>query len=171
MKNNVIIILLFLLWDSPIIAQNDWKKDSVLYLNAYNYIINDSINQNKEIAVSDSIVDLDRFWFSQDIKNFFIEKEKVNRYRSTKDFRWFKPYYSYYIDSLFCKKNQQSNNILFFSQIEDNMLRVDVLPCKKHVNKFDYNAVAYQNTGQIYLFIFDEEGIIKMVFSREIVYD
>jgi len=171
MRNVVIIFFSTILWSYPVIAQKDREKDSVLYLAAYNYILNDSVNQNKKIAVSDSIVDLDRFWFSQDLKNFTIEKEKVDQYRSAKKFMWTKPYYSYFIDSLFCKNKKQANNVLFFSQIEDNMLRVDILPKKRCVDKFDYNAVAFQNIGRIYLFIFDKNGNIKKTFSREIIYD
>ena len=158
-------------WSYPIVAQNDCEKVAALYLAAYNYIVNDSVNQNKKIIVSDSIIDLDRFWFSQDLENFPVEKEKLEQYRVDKGFNWFETYYSHCIDSLFCKKNQQANNILFFSPIEDNILRADVLPRKRCVNKFDYNTMAFQTVGQIYLFIFDDDGTIKMVFGRKIIYD
>jgi len=171
MKNIVIILSILLLWDYVVVAQNDCKKETALYLAAYNYIVNDSVNQNKQISVSNFIVDLDRFWFSEDLKNFPVEKEKVNQYREYRGFNWFEPYYSHCIDSLFCKKNQQANSVLFFSKIENNMLRADVLPHKRCVDKFDYNAMAFQTVGQIYLFIFDEDGTIKMTFSREIIYD
>jgi len=151
--------------------QYDCGNDGILYLAAYNYILNDSINHNEKIAVCDSIIDLDRFWFSQDMKDFPIEKENIDKYRAAKEFKWDKPYYSYYIDSLFCEKNKQANNILFFSQIEDNMLRTDILPHKRCVDKFNYNAMAFQNIGLVYLFIFDKNNTIKIVLSREIIYD
>lgn len=171
MKNTIIMILSILLWNYSAMAQTDCGQDTIMYSMAYNYIINDSVNQNKKIEVSDSIVDLDRFWFSQYMNNFPIEKEKLDQYRANKNYKWFESYYSPCIASLFCKKNQQSNNILFFSQIEDNMLRVDILPKKPQNNKISYNDLAFQNTGQIYLFLFTFCGHIRAVFGTKIIYD
>ena len=170
MKNIAIILSILLLWSYTIMAQNDCKEDTALYLAAYQYIINDSVNQNKEISVSNFIVDLDRFFFSEDLQSFPVEKEKVDQFRENKGFSWFESYYSYCIDSLFCKK-QQANSVLFFSQIEDNMLRVDVLPRKRCFDKFDYDTLAFQTVGRNYLFIFDEDDTIKIVLSHKMIYD
>lgn len=157
---------------SVIKGQSNCDLDSAKFKIAYNYIINDSINKEKSISVSDSIVDIDRYWFSGELKNFDKEQMKLNQYRKNKNFRWFAPFYSPCLASMFCKKNNLlSNNVLFFSRIEDNMLLVEILPCKKYVNKYSYNEMAFQNVGRTYLFIFCENGNLRAVFSREMIYD
>ena len=62
-------------------------------------------------------------------------------------------------------------NVLFFSKIEDYMLRADLLLYKQQSNKFDYKKMTIQNIGQIYLFIFNKDGSLKFAFSHEITYD
>lgn len=154
------------------IAQKiDCTKDSSMYLAAYNYIINDSINTEKTISVSDSIVDLDRFWFSDKLIALPVEKEKLDRYRTDKKYSWFNTFYSACIDSLFYKRKEQSDHVLFFSTIEDNMLRADLLSYKKSIDAFNYDQVASQTEAYIYLFIFNTDGTIKEAFGHEIIYD
>lgn len=51
------------------------------------------------------------------------------------------------------------------------MFRADLLPHKEYVSKFNYDRMASPNIGLIYLFIFDNDGMIKEVFSHEIIYD
>jgi hypothetical protein len=173
MKNIVIITAFCLSCCNVIIAQTDYQRDSIMYMVTYNYIINDSINIDKAIAVSDSIVDLDRFWFSNDVE-CPVEKERLKQYRAKKQYVWFNPFYSSCLNSLFCK-NPLSNNILFFSQIENNMLRADILPYRdKYVSqcdKFNYDKIAFQNIGYIYLFIFTPKGAIKSVLQKEMIYE
>lgn len=168
---NIVIIVLFTLLSAISMAQTNCSQGSVMYLTAYNYIIRDSVNQGKTIAVSDSIVDLDRFWFSQDIADYPTEKEILDQYRADKKFVWKDAYYSPCLASLFCRKKTMPKNILFFSKIENNMLRVDLLPYKQQSNRFDYVKMASQNVGQIYLFIFNENGSLVSTFSHEIIYD
>jgi hypothetical protein len=167
---NIVIIVLFSLLHTISVAQTNCSQDSVIYLAAYNYIFQDSVNQGKTITVSDSIVDLDKFWFSQDISDCPAKKEVLDQYRANKGFIWFDTYYSPCLASLFCKTTT-SKNVLFFSKIEDNMLRADLLPYKQQSNKFDYGKMAFQNVGQIYLFIFNKDGSLKSAFSHEIIYD
>ena len=152
-------------------AQTNCSQDSTRYLDAYNYIIQEPVNQEKTIVVSDSIVDLDRFWFSQDIADYPTEKEILNQYRANKKFVWMDAYYSPYLASLFCRKTTMPKNLLFFSKIEDYMLRADLLLYKQQSNKFDYKKMTIQNIGQIYLFIFNKDGSLKFAFSHEITYD
>lgn len=170
MKSLVIIPLFFF---SYMIcnAQNNCKNDTIMYLVAYNYIINDSINQEKSISVSDSIIDLDRFWFSKELVSLPEEKEKLDKYRANKKNVWSVPFYSPCIALLFDKNIRNSDAVLFFSKIEDNVLRADLLPYKKHVDKYNYSQMSFQNTGWIYLFVFDKDCTSKRVFSHEIVYD
>ncbi|WP_148373315.1 hypothetical protein [Bacteroides bouchesdurhonensis] len=152
-------------------AQNNCRNDSIMYLIAYNYIVNDSINYGKSISVADSIIDLDRFWFSKDLVALPVEREKLVNYHANKKYISSAPFYSPCIALLFGKKIRQSNVVLFFSKIEDNMLRADLLPCKKYGNKYNYDQMSFQNEGQIYLFVFDKNGDLKGAFSHEIIYD
>lgn len=88
MKSLVIFFLFFF----PYVicnAQSDCTNDTTMYLVAYNYIINDSTNQGKSISVSDSIIDLDRFWFSEDLIALPMEKVKLDKYRANKGYVWF----------------------------------------------------------------------------------
>lgn len=156
------------------IAQNGHQKESTMYMAAYEYIICDSINFGRLISVSDSIVDLDRYW-SSGLEEFPNEKNILNQYRSKKGYRYFDTYYSQSLDSLFHNRQMnQSNTILFFSQIEDCILRADLLTfsskqiCK--VKKKDYNAY-FWGTGFEYLFLFNANGVIKIVLRQEIIYN
>jgi hypothetical protein len=161
----------FLLYCTTSVSQNDCNFDSTIYIAAYNHILNDSINKNKNIAVCDSIIDLDRFFFSDYLENFPIEREILKQYRANKKFIWFDTYYSQCIDSLFCKLNKLSKNVLFFSNIEDNMLIVELIPQIWQKNKFSYKEMSLFNTGYMYLFLFTDCGSIKAAFRSECIYN
>ena len=164
MKEILILIMFFSF--TGIKAQIDCGQDSAKYIIAYNFIINDSINQEKSIAVSDSIVDLDRFW-TQELQDFPKEQQKLKQYRKNKGFIWSDPFYSPCLAKLFSPKNECANNVLFFSTIEDNMLIVDLLPYTEQFDKFNYDNMAFINTGRTYLFIFCKNGSIRAVFNNE----
>lgn len=151
-------------------AQVDCGRDSIKYINALNYVINDAANDDKTIEVSDSIIDLDRFWFSEFLIDYPIEKAMVDQYRSRKSFVWFNPFYSPCIASLFSRMNC-ANNVLFFSNIEDNILRADLLPIKNRRDKYHYDKIASFVTGTAYLFVFDDINNIKIIFCKNITYD
>jgi len=158
-------------------AQSDCGQDSIKYLIAYDYIVNDFVTKGEIVMVSDSIIDLDRYWFSEELKNFPEEQRKMNQYRVNKGFVWSDPFYSSCITSMFPIKEILPNRILFFSQIEDNILLADLLPLNrynpyiKQSDRFNYAKMTFQNMGRIYLFIFCGDGNLKATFSREIIYD
>ena len=176
MKNIIFYVLLLIcfFYNCFVIhSQSNCDQDSVKYLIAYNYIINDSVNKENKMTVCDSIVDLDRFWFSRNLTDFPQEKKILDQYRENKKFIWFEPFYSPCLASIFCKKGM-SKHVLFFSQIEDNMLRADLLPSKKQFNCTDiynYHKMASFTEGRIYMFIFNDDGTIKAFFNNEIIYD
>ena len=72
---------------------------------------------------------------------------------------------------LFGNNSQHQNDVLFFSKIEDNMLRADLLSYKRYADKYNYDQMAFQNVGRVYLFVFDINTTFKAVFSHEIIYD
>lgn len=167
---NIYIITLFMFFCNKLTSQVDCVQDLKQYLIAYNYIITDSINNNEVIAVSDSIVDIDRELFPDKLINFPEEKEKLNKYRENKAYIWDASYYSPCLNVLFCKNNNASK-VLFFSKIEDNMLLADLLPYKDKFSMFNYDRMASQNIGLTYLFILGSDGEIKGFFKHSIIYD
>jgi hypothetical protein len=152
-------------------SQSYCDQDSIKYLIAYNYIINDSVNQKNKIIVCDSIVDLDRYWFSEDLKYFPEEQNKLNQYRKNKNFIWSSPFYSPCLVSLFGRQNKMAEKVIFFSTIEDNMLLADLLSCTKKTDIYNYEKMASFTEGRVYLFVFCKNNTLKAAFSREMIYD
>jgi hypothetical protein len=175
MKKIISIGLLF--YCNTILAQIDCEKDSAMYSFAYSYIMNESVNINMKIIVSDSIIDLYSGWFSNDLIDFPEVKERMKQYWLNKNFIPFPPFYSSCIASMFYIKDTSANSILFFSPIKDNALLVEIYslnrynPYKRLFNGFVYNEVSRQTTGQHYLFIFNKDSTIKNVFSHEVIHD
>lgn len=87
-----------------------------------------------------------------------------------KNFIWFEPYYCSYVASL-SSYNKKGEFILFFFNIEDNMLIVEVLPNKQKKKKpFYHKQLAMFINGQNFLFIFDKNEI-KFVSSIDVIYN
>ena len=159
-----------------VVCQTTWQKDSTMYMTAYQHIKNDSIFSGKLIAVTDSIVDLDRYCLDCLKKEFPEEYEKLKVYRKNKKYPYFYSYYSYfytYYSPLlaFLFRNQdveQASAILFFSNIEDLMLRADVnFYDKTYIsNKFKYEEYIWGISYE-YLFIFDENATLRKVVRSE----
>lgn len=106
-----------------------------MYMAAYNYILNDSINNNRLIVVADSIVDLDRYWVTG-LEQFPEEYKKLARYIEKQMKRMFATSSSYspLLASLFHDQDVKlSNAILFFSRIIDLMLRADINILSKNI--------------------------------------
>lgn len=157
-----------------IACQNTWQRDSIIYMTAYKYIINDSINQNKLMVVADSIVDLDRYWVDG-LEELPEERKILAQYKDKQRERYFiaSTYYSPLLATLFPNQDvKRSNNILFFSNIDNMMLRADVnffdKKCMSECEKFRYEAYMW-GTSHEYLFIFNEDCIIKKVLWREVI--
>jgi len=164
----IIISFFFICSCTYLFAQDFCTNDSTKYLNAYKYIVDDSINQGKNINVSDTIVDLDRIWFLDNLDSLLEEKEIVKKLTK---YSWFPNFYSQNIANLFnCKKMVPSKTILFFSLIEKNTLCADLFDNKGSLNEFNYNWIASQNRSHMYLFFFESNGNIKYIFRKEICY-
>jgi hypothetical protein len=165
-----LLFIISFLASNNIVSQTNCNKDSSLYLSAFYYIIQ---LENKNIELSDSIVDIDRFYFSDLLVDFPTEKEKIKKYRSAKDFTWFNSYFCEYLHNLKCQEEFNGNNVLFFSQIEDNILIAELLPKsnKDREMRFNYEYMTFQNIGKVYLFIFDSCNNIKEMFQNNIIYD
>lgn len=149
------------------IGEQDFSK----YLKVKNYIEHDSLTQNRELYFSEYLVDLDRFWFLEDLNNFPCLKKKIE-YLSKNKFKWFEDYYSKNLHQLWGVQNSKAKSILFFSKIEENTLRVDLFLTKNHPSYFKYDQLTTTPMDKVfaYLFFFNEEGEIHKVFCKEIIY-
>lgn len=155
-------------------CQNRSERDSIMYMAAYNYILSDSINKNKLIAVADSIVDLDRYWVTG-LQQFPEEHKKLAQYREKQMTKIFATSTSYspLLSSLFHDQDvKRSNTILFFSGIIDLMLRADINSFNKNYmgeyEKFNYEAYIWGISYE-YLFLFKEDGTLRKVLQRELI--
>ncbi len=154
-------------------GHTSYKIDSAKYICAYNYIKNNTTA--KRIRVSRCIVDLDRWGFPidsltdyPDEKNAliaFIERKKNERNKES------------FSDEITIQAPvvKRPKNILFFSQIENNMLVACLLPFDKRrhrmkdIDKFD--IISRFNDSESFLFIFDENNKIKKVITVFVYYD
>jgi len=152
--------------DSIKIDENDFFK----YKEAFNYILSDSINLGKEIFVSDTIIDMDRFYFKDEVKD---DTTLTNIIDSLTKYTWFENFSSDEIQNIFGKQNKSAESILFFSLIEKNTLRADLFFERKSLNEFKYNNLSNYNVNEIfsYLFFFDEFGKIKKAYRAKMIYE
>lgn len=170
----VVLVFAIMCICQHVLCQSMCYKDSIMYMSAYRYILNDSINRNKLVAVADSIVDLDRYWMTG-LEQYPEEQKKLACYREKQMKRIFTAtaFYSPLLASLFHDQDvMHSNTILFFSEIADLMLRADINFFDKgyvgDYEKFNYEAYIWGISYE-YLFIFNEDGTIKKVLRRELI--
>ena len=90
MKKYIIIVLL-VCCNQYVNSQNAWQRDSAMYMTAYTYILNDSINQKQNLLVADSLVDLDCI-YNEDTLNTKEENEILLRQK--KKHKYLPPYHS-----------------------------------------------------------------------------
>lgn len=170
MKKYIIIVLL-VCCNQYVGSQNTWQRDSAMYMTAYAYILNDSINQKKILLVADSLVDLDCI-YNEDTLN--TKEENGILLRQRKKYKFFAPYHSSLLSSLFPKFDVSSESyVLFFSPIIENViLRADLYFFdKNHVNTkdiFRYDSYIFGTSYQ-YLFIFQPNATLKRVICNEFI--
>ena len=161
----IINILILIGCSFAVHMSSQQKCDSdIIYSQAFCKIAQDTINSKSHLYVSDYIVDLDRFWYS-DMLSDSINRELVKSFRSRKQYKWEPNYYCTCLHSLFNKEvNNNFDKIIFFSRIEDNMLRADVLNyCK---GSMDYDSLSLFGSGEAYLFICD--SALKIIKTYKI---
>ncbi len=163
-------------------GQINCEKDFFLYFEAYNHIVKLRENKIKIIAVSDSIVDLDRYWISPELEKYPIAKRQLNTFRENKKYVWTEPYYCSCLDALCTKEHSTTSatHILFFSQVEDNILLAELLPC---TNTFivgaegtdclsmSYDKLSMFTLANRYLFIFNTDSSISLFLKEKMIYE
>lgn len=144
---------------------NDIEK----YLNAKEYIEHDSLFNKKCLYFSPYLIDLDFFYFNTEIEN----DTTINGKLPIKN-RWFKDFYSLTLKDILKNECKEIDYIVFFSLIENDMLRVDVLPNRKGVATFRFDDVSLfcGEELQAYLFSFKKKSNnLRKVYRLKIKYD
>lgn len=172
MKNIFFFILCCFYFCTVINGQSNCDQDSTKFLIAYNYIINDSINQGKDLIISNSLVSLNVAVFFRELK----QKDEDERSLAKRLYGIYQNVdFGSKLTFLNDKGVKYSKNILFFSPIiNDSILCAELFEYKKNLNKSNkikYRHVAAFNTSYIYLFVFDKVGKIKSMFRKEMIYD
>lgn len=167
-KSRIIYMISILLFSLSIHAQT--IEDLNKYQIAYNYISN--LNKYKGIKISGNIIDLDMWIFPVDsLKDFTKEKEKLEAVEKRQRIARNEDFYSKELAAL-TPKSKKIKNIIYFSQVEDNMLIANLVPFEKRrhriedINYFDF--ICRFTTTTDFLFIFDENDNIKKVLTVEV---
>ena len=165
--NSRIIYLIFILsFSLSIHAQT--IEDLSKYQIAYNYIS----KKYQGIKISGNIIDLDRWVFPVDsLKDFPKEKEKLEATVKRKRIARNEDYYSKELAAL-TPKSKEIKNIIYFSQVEDNMLVANLVPFEKHRHRIEdidnFDSICRFTTTNDFLFIFDENNNIKKILTVEV---
>ena len=156
-------IFTFALLSISLSAQQVSCLDIPKYLKAFEAIRADSINSDRNIRVSDWVIDLDRFWFKSHVKDDLYWNPVL---QSLVKFSWFEDFRSPELYSAFRDINNFSESIVFFSLVEKNTLRADLFLDRRGLHNFRrlFDSV------YAYLFLFDEEGNIVKQFRMELNY-
>ena len=170
---NFLFALILVVQFQSLYGHLSYKIDSAKFICAYNQIKENTTA--KRIQISRCVVDLDRWTFPIDSladypeeKNAliaFVERKKNERNKES------------FSDEITIKIPvvKRPRNILFFSQIENNMLVACLLPFDKRrhrmkdIDKFD--IISRFNVSENFLVIFDENNIIKKVLKVLVCYD
>ena len=168
MKKTVIIFFLFYC-NIYVCTQDICVKDIIKYKEAYNYLIKDSIMDDKSLFVSDTVVDMDRFYFHADVIDYPEIKTTID---SLKKYTWNKGFSSEQLREVWKNQNPYSESILFFSLVEKNTLRADLFINRYSLANFNYDDIIYFNRDKVYayLFVFNKQNKLERVFRREIIY-
>lgn len=146
------------------------NADLLKYKQAYNYIINDTVNHKQNLMVSDTIIFMESALFWEDLKTQNEKPETtINRLDSIDNKRKYDNFYSSELSKTF-DKNTIAEFSLYFSKVIDDRLIAEVID-NKGLFQASYNRITMFNTGRCYLFIFDARGQLKSVIKKEINYN
>ena len=151
--------------------------DICKYKTAFNYLICDSISWEGSVVqlnntfVSDSITSIDFVYFWNELKKENeSDEECYSRISKLRENRKHKPIYSLSLSNIFHDKIDNPSFIVFFSKAEDNRLFCEVLPLNKH-KILSYSQNTYFNESYIYMFVFQDNDLMKKVTKKKIAYN
>lgn len=179
----IVISLLALIFSSLLFSQSNHtshsfsykltedikEEEEKRYLNALDYLKQDSLFCGKEIYFSPYLADLDLIYFKDVTREDSILNSKL-----IMKYKWFDDYYSARLNRIFDQRSKKKDYIAFFSLIENDLLRVDVFVYRQNVSSLQFKDVSLFSGGgtKAYLFDFNKEtDEIKSVFMIEIIYD
>ena len=164
---NIFLTLFFCLFitTNKDICDDDLSK----YQKAYNYIVRDSINMNKMIYVSNTVVYMDLVIFGNELRH--KGENDISLYTRLYSIPSKENFYSDKLHKAFNSFNNSHQKILFFSHIvNDSILCAELFHHKGKLNEFKYERIAWQNESYLYLFIFDQNKNIKNVHRKNMLY-
>lgn len=162
-------LLIFILLSNTFLLFNQEKQNEIAdfkYIEAYHYLLNDSILNNRIIKVSNKVAPLDFsiFWefFKKENDSFYTistELDSISRLPCNNC--------DIHINNT-VKCENRPTALVFFSKIYKNTLMAEVFV--SNVDTIEYNKVKSLNTGHVFLFIFDGDNIEK-VLKEEVAYE
>lgn len=142
------------------------------YKIAFEYI-RKTMPVNSSICVSNHIIDLG-IYVVNELDSFPDLRGKLQNLDDKKVVeKGYEAFYNKDLDNLFCKP-MKAKAIIFFSKIEDEILRADLVICDRIVTKsIDFDSAIHLGMGSTfsYVFFFAQNGTLKKSFSYEMLYE
>lgn len=158
-------------------SQDIKDYDLCKYKIAFNHLLCDSISWESSIVqlnntyVSDSIASINIAFFSKELKKENeTDREAFIRVSKLDEETIHKPIYSTSLSNIFQNRIDSPTFIVFFSKVVDQILLCEVLPLNKY-KTFSYNQNTYFNESYIFMFIFQDNDIIKKVSKVKVAYN
>lgn len=166
----ICLLLMVVLCVSHASAQDPFLKYRNQYECAYQYIKN-KIGE-KKCTISHNIVDLDRWFFANKLKDM-PDKDSILQSYSMTHLVFEDDIYSEEIVKMQGETPKRPDCVLFFSPMSDDMITVQVVPFHKRRHKLkdvdNYKRLSSQNTVDAYLFVFSEDGcLLKTIISENV---
>ena len=119
-----------------------------------------------ELCVSDSIYDLDWFYFADVVDD--KTKQEISNYRTEKKYIWSPPIYSHNMAELFGTHNCECTSYKYVAQFSapyNNLIRCDILPGDRRIGIYGSPTITS------FLFIFNNQGEVDQMFRDELHID
>ena len=138
----------------------------------------DSI-RTEEVTVSDYCIEMNRGMFSHYLLGYPESKEQMDRYDINHLFSFDDISFSDCLHEISLHFPQNSDNMIYFSKIEDNILMAEFVDnVKNRISRYniskptmDYNGLIRFNESDRYIILFDDSNQIKAFFCVHVVYD
>lgn len=145
--------------------QDNYNEDQEKYIATFKSIISESGNRAEDYLISNSTYNLDRWVFSQKLKDMPKEKALVDSFTERHKF-------DTVIEAK--KKNlsflspdvKNPKFVVFYSELIDGMIVAEVFNFGKNrhdINNINYESISLFNTSRNYLFIFEQNILKKTV--------
>mgnify|MGYP003295913458 CR=1 FL=1 len=149
--------------------QDNYNEEQEKYVATFKSIISESGNRAEDYLITNSTYNLDRWVFSQKLKDMPKEKALVDSFTERHKF-------DTVIEAK--KKNlsflspdvENPKFVVFYSELIDGMIVAEVYPFNNNrydINNINYESISLFNISRNYLFIF-EQNILKTTVIAEL---